>query len=100
DAGHAEPGEEPTMKPIDALTLTVAVLLCGGCLSQNAPATPRYFHPATPAPAASANAAPAGDALKVRLGRVSAAPYLGDRMVVRVSDVEIGFDELHRWAAT
>jgi ABC-type uncharacterized transport system auxiliary subunit len=35
----------------------------------------------------------------VRLGRVSAAPYLGERMVVRVSDVEIGFDELHRWAA-
>jgi uncharacterized lipoprotein YmbA len=35
----------------------------------------------------------------VRLGHVTAAPYLRDRIVWRIADTELFFDEENRWAA-
>jgi uncharacterized lipoprotein YmbA len=87
------------MATIDKTLLGMVALVCSGCLSQNAPPTVRFFHPAPLAAPPASAAASTGEPLPVRIGHVSAAPYLGDRMVVRVSDVEIGFDELHRWAS-
>lgn len=86
---------------------TTAWLLCfalplAGCALFNK-ATPldvRYFTldegtPAT-APAATTPGAAAGK--KLRLGSVSAAAHLRERMVFRDSGVEIGYHELQRWS--
>ncbi len=73
------------------------LLLClvlGSCLSQNPPPVIHYFHPALPA-------ATQGDSTQVpqplNLGRISAAAYLHEEMVWRISEVELGFDDLNRW---
>lgn len=78
--------------------LIIATFGLLGCsvLSPQPPAKQRFFHPLTNLlPAAKATL----PAVTLRLGRISSAPYLRDRMIVRLSDVEVAFDEQDRWAA-
>jgi cholesterol transport system auxiliary component len=63
--------------------------------------SPRYFSPdartvaarSTEPPAGSGSAAP----IELRLGRITAASYLGERIVFRSSDYELNFYEERRW---
>ena len=69
-------------------------LALGSCLSQTPPPVIHYFHPALP------DTTP-GDTSQepqpLNLGRISAAAYLHEEMVWRISEVELGFDDLNRW---
>lgn len=79
-----------------ALLSPVVVVLLTGCLSQGEVAPPRYFQPRLPetdAVAATSGRRPLG------FGRVTDAPHLEVRMAWRVSEVELGFDDLDLWAA-
>ena len=79
--------------------LALLALILAGCLSSNPPETVRYFLPALPAPSGSAvspTTTRVGPA--IRLGHVGAALHLGDRMVWRLSDVELAPDDGHHWA--
>lgn len=78
-------------------TILFAPLLLAACLSKNAPIEPRYFDPRLP----EASGDPAPPAAKpVRLGYVTAAPYLRDRIAWRLAENEVGFDDLNHWAAS
>lgn len=77
-----------------------------GCalLSKSDPLTPRYFSPepasagAGDAPERAPKGLPGGAAMpELRLGRVTAASYLGERLVYRTSSYELGFYEDRRW---
>ncbi len=78
---------------------TLLVLLCScasaGCLGSRPALTPRFYLVPTSIAASplAHNKAPA-----LRLGRVTAAPHLRDRITWRLSDVELAFDEESRWA--
>jgi ABC-type uncharacterized transport system auxiliary subunit len=79
------------------------VTLCGwaavssGCalLSKGEVAVPRYFSPDLPAPATSTPGP--RSAAELRLGRVTAGTHLGERLVYRTSDVELGFYDDRLW---
>ena len=84
---------------IQRLGIFLCLLAVGsvGCLSPSPPANPRYFLPnldVTP-PATDGTSSPAS----IRLNRVLSAPHLRENLVWRVSDVEIGLDDMHRWGA-
>jgi cholesterol transport system auxiliary component len=71
----------------------------GGCalLTKADPLTPRFF---SVEPEAVPQARPAGVGsarLELRLGRVTSAAYLGERIVYRKSPSELGFYEDRRW---
>jgi ABC-type uncharacterized transport system auxiliary subunit len=84
----------------------VLLSLVSGCalLTKGDPLTPRYFS-AEPSEArmtdpAAVHAAPASgtaQAPELRLGRVTSASYLGERLVFRSSSTELGFYEDRRW---
>jgi cholesterol transport system auxiliary component len=78
--------------------LALCVLLgASGCalLGKSDALGPRYF---SPEGASSRVAAPApASGLELRLGRITAAPYLGERIVFRDSRYELGFYEERRW---
>ena len=79
------------------MQLLPPLLLClvlGSCLSQNPPPVIHYFHPALPE-AAQADTSQLPQPLN--LGRISASAYLHEEMVWRISEVELGFDDLNRW---
>jgi cholesterol transport system auxiliary component len=61
--------------------------------------SPRYFSPegASLEAAARAPAASETGGLELRLGRITAAPYLDERIVFRDSSYELGFYEERRW---
>ncbi len=76
--------------------LAAAVLLVGltACLSSNPPIEVRYFEPRlddTVTPFVRSD---------LVLDRVTAAPHLDQRMVWRVSAVEIAYDERNRWISS
>ncbi|MFG0316503.1 MAG: ABC-type transport auxiliary lipoprotein family protein [Planctomycetota bacterium JB042] len=77
-----------------AAPLVLAALL-PGCLSLPKGEAPpvRTFEPGLPAPAAVGSAPPA----PFRLGRVSAAEHLRERLVWRAGDGEVGFYDDLRW---
>ena len=79
-----------------AKVLLVSLLLVA-CVSKNPPVETRYFHPRVP----DARGTPLENsaAQPVRLVQVVGAAHLGDRIVWRLVENEIGFDELNRWAA-
>lgn len=94
------------MIPLKAKTTALVILLSvSACalLGKNEPLMPRYFSPEggeLPAPgrAAPGASAPRADAaLELRLGRISTASYLGERIVFRDSEYELGFYEERRW---
>ena len=77
-----------------------AGLIPVGCLSPRPPIEVRYFDPANPVstdrPAPSAS--DVSDALALQKGRATASASLGERIVWRLSNVELAFDERNRWA--
>lgn len=89
--------------------LTRAVLLgcfASGCalLTKADPLTPRYFSAEPsgtgPATGGSLTAVPgdrSASARELKLGRVTSASYLGERLVFRDSAYELGFYEERRW---
>jgi len=86
--------------------LALLLLAVSGCAltSKSSPMMPRYFSPdeargRTQLAAASSIGEPeAGTpAIELRLGRVTAASYLGERIVFRDSNYELGYYEERRW---
>ena len=81
---------------MNSRSFALAVLLLNGACLSPAPAPAlRWFAPAMPP------VAPAGLAAPMELARiiVSAEAQLGDRMLLRTSDVEFFHDDLARWIA-
>src|SRR5258706_12526192 len=77
-----------------------ALLLQAGCalMSKSDPVVSRYFSPESAAKLAEPVAPPiAPNGLELRLGRVNAASYIRDKMVVRSSPYEVGYYEGRRW---
>lgn len=79
-------------------TATLLVLLgltagLQGCLSSNPPLPLRYFEPAV-------EAIEPVERPELVVDRIVAAPYLDQRMVWRLSDVELAYDERNRWVAS
>jgi ABC-type uncharacterized transport system auxiliary subunit len=86
----------------------LAVLLLSvahGCAltSKSEPLSPHYYDPDLAAmsvrSAADSDASPLRGAVTLRLGRVTAAAHLGERMVYRSGSREIGFSDERRWTA-
>src|SRR4051812_29143552 len=85
--------------------LGIAQLSCGCALLNKAePLTPRYFsaEPSGPGAGAAVERAAAlrdasAPARELKLGRVTSASYLGERLVFRDSAYELGFYEDRRW---
>ena len=76
------------------------VFVVSGCLSQTPPVAIRFFHPQPPQrPTTEPEDATPKLGVPLHMGRVTAAVHLRERMVWRVSDVEIGLDERNRWAS-
>jgi cholesterol transport system auxiliary component len=87
-----------------ALTLLLTAVAGCALTSKSDPMMPRYFSPdeargRTQLAAASSIAeAEAGtQGTELRLGRVTAASYLGERIVFRDSNYELGYYEERRW---
>ena len=87
--------DRPTRSPLLLLLLSVGLACTLGCLSSRPALTPRYFVAPTATTAATSIEATAPE---FRLGRVTAAPHLRERLAWRLSDVELAFDEESRWA--
>lgn len=81
-----------------AVTLGGYLLLalhCGCALTSKAEVvTPRYF---SPEPTRAARSPKSSDPLELRLGQVSAASHLDERMAYRVGGAEMGFYDDQRW---
>jgi len=77
----------------------LALLGVTGCalLGKSDALTPRYFSPDASSSAAARTPAATGAPLELRLGRVTAAAYLGERIVFRDSNYELSFYEQRRW---
>lgn len=82
------------------------VMMTSGCalLGKSEALSPRYFSPDTSLAAPAQPSAQRGradsemdQAFQLRLGRITAAPYLGERIVYRESNYELGFYEERRW---
>ena len=80
------------MTPIRMFAFALALSL-SGCLGGSAPHS-RYFAPLVELPPAQ----PAGEPL-LRDRGLNAPPHLKDRIVWRLSDVEVGVYDLRRWLA-
>jgi len=87
---------------VPALAIAASLATQTGCLSKSVPEPTRYYRPALEeaATAGPARAKGARAPTPLRLRRVSAATHLRDRIAVRVSDVEVGFNDLERWTET
>ena len=77
-----------------ALLLGLLPLLLGATACVSTPDPPRYFRPL--APAAEGAPAPLSSA-RLTLARIEAAEHLGERIVWRRSEVELGFYDQERW---
>jgi ABC-type uncharacterized transport system auxiliary subunit len=77
-----------------------AALLFSGCLLGNGSPPPRYFVPESIGaddPQEIVSTQSAATAASLKLGQVSAAAYIGERIVWRSSEVERGIYEQRRW---
>lgn len=75
--------------------LLVSALLFGCALTSKADAlSPRYF---SPEPVGAAKSPKAAQAFELRLGQVSSASHLDERIAYRVGGSEMGFYEDRRW---
>jgi cholesterol transport system auxiliary component len=86
-----------------AAVLALSSFGCVGCalLGKADALAPRYFSPEIPSAAGAGerSRAPArADAPELRLGRITAASYLGERIVFRDSKYELDFYEGRRWS--
>jgi len=75
-------------------TTIASLLLLGACVAGRLEA--RYFDPHPPDILCDP---PQATTRPVRLGHVTAAPFLRDRIVWRISETEVAFDDANRWAA-
>lgn len=80
----------------------VLLLDVSGCalLGKSDALAPRYFSPDLATATAAGSKAASGQgatALELRLGRITAASYLGERIVFRDSNYELNFYEERRW---
>lgn len=87
-----------------ALTLLLGTALGCALTSKSDPMMPRYFSPdesrgrgRVAAASAVGEREPETQAIELRLGRVTAASYLGERIVFRDSNYELGYYEERRW---
>ena len=80
--------------PLIRWTLLALLLGAGACVSP--PDPPRYFRPLPPERADERAAAPLSSA-RLTLARIEAAEHLGERIVWRRSEVELGFYDQERW---
>jgi cholesterol transport system auxiliary component len=71
----------------------------GGCalLGKSEPFVPRYFSPDSAPRVAPASSSAAAKGTLLKLGRITAASYLGERIVFRDSNYELSFYEDRRW---
>lgn len=74
--------------------LLLALVLLGGCISQNAPLEVRWFDPLPPAGSV---AELRSDVPAIRIRRVRAPAWMRDRIATRTSAVELGFHDDLRW---
>ncbi|HMJ54676.1 MAG TPA: ABC-type transport auxiliary lipoprotein family protein [Polyangiaceae bacterium] len=95
-----------TSLPTRLCALALLLGAVAGCAltSKSDPMMPRYFSPDESrgrSQVAAATSAPERDpgapTIELRLGRVTAATYLGERIVFRDSNYELGFYEERRW---
>ena len=85
--------------------LTFLIGAAAGCAltSKSDPMTPRYFSPDESRGRGQTAAATTSEhegetrATELRLGRITAASYLGERIVFRDSNYELGYYEERRW---
>lgn len=90
----------PLARPPAALGGAVlAALFALGCaLTSKSEATaPRYFSPERPAELSRAPSPAPGAGAELRLGRVTSASHLDERLVFRDSDQELGYYQERRW---
>jgi cholesterol transport system auxiliary component len=94
------------MKPLGSVRSALALLIvtAAGCAltSKSDPLTPRYFSPdeSRGRGQIAATTTEERDETRggeLRLGRITAASYLGERIVFRDSNYELGFYEDRRW---
>ena len=87
------------MTGVRLMALVAAVAGLGGCalLTKSEPFTPRYFSVEPRSLPPSRPPAEGNDRLELRLGRVTSAAHLGERIVYRKSPSELAFYEDRRW---
>ncbi len=92
---------KPRQRPPGRALLLWALpaLLAAGCAltSKNAPIVPRYFSPERAGDVAPSGRTPPAPAGELRLGRVTSASHLDERLVYRDSDHELGYYQERRW---
>jgi cholesterol transport system auxiliary component len=89
---------------LSALTLLLAAAAGCALTSKSDPMIPRYFSPDESrgrGQVAASTSTPERDTgtpgIELRLGRITAASYLGERIVFRDSNYELGYYEERRW---
>ena len=86
-------------RPLAPLLAALSAVLVLGCAltSKSQPIQPRFFSPERSGAAPEPASAPAPLAMELRIGHVTAASYLDERMVFRDSPVELGYYQERRW---
>ncbi len=89
----------PAFRHNKAIFLTVSACFLVGCAltSKSETITPRYFSPERSGAIEKPLSPPQGIAAELRIGHVSAASYLDERMVFRDSAFELGYYQEKRW---
>jgi cholesterol transport system auxiliary component len=82
-----------------ALLLAALSISTMGCAltSKSEPLAPRYFSPERSGDGEAAEARATASAIELKLGRVSGASYLDERLVYRDSRYELGYYQERRW---
>ncbi len=85
------------MNAKSVFVLTCTLVLSSNCalFSKGEVSFPRYFTPDLPKGATKVGSKRSG--VELRLGRVSAGSYIGEKIVYRESDYEVGFYDFRLW---